>query len=229
MTVSDEHISAWLHGALTADEAARMAVLAANDPETAARAGRLRHLDDLLRQAVPLEDTLPAALQERLGLAVSATQLSNVIDLAAARTAAEAAAQKVRNGAAPAQPTRFMAFAAGGWRVAAQVIVVLGIGLAASQWIGAPRLQVPEANYRTLGDVPTSGVSANALVIFVGGTDASEARALASRAGARIVGAANGGGVWRLAINPARRDAALEQLRALPEVRMAEPIDGAGQ
>lgn len=226
MTVTDDQISAWLHGSLDEGEVARIEALVANDPQVSARAAELRRLDALFRQAVPLEEPLPAELMARLGLEIGADDRSNVVDFATARAA--------RVEMAPAAPARVPVFASSlfaskTWRIAAQVVIVLGIGITAGQWMLTPQVQTPEASYRALGDAPGAEATANALVKFAEDTDVTEAKALASRAGARIIGAQTEAGAWRLAVDPARRDAALEQLRAMPQVSMAEPLDGAGQ
>jgi hypothetical protein len=83
--------------------------------------------------------------------------------------------------------------------------------------------------FRTLSDAATTEVSGNVIVMFASGIDASQARALVMPSGARIVGAPSATGAWRLAIEPARRDAVLKTLRATPGVTMAEPLDGAGR
>ena len=219
MTVTDDQISAWLHGSASEEEAMEMEALAANVAEVASRVAKLRRMDDLLRQAVPLEESLPPELMARLGLAPA--PVSNVVDLAAARAA--------RVVLAPAAPSRFAVFSNRGWRIAAQLFVVLGIGLAAAQWAHSPAPQSAEATYQALGDAPVSGLSANGLLMFSSDTDAGEAHAIAARAGVQIIGAPTSAGAWKIAVDPARRDAVLKQLRGLPGVTMAEPIDGAGQ
>jgi hypothetical protein len=128
-----------------------------------------------------------------------------------------------------AMPARAPVFSSKVWRMAAQVALVVGVGVTAGQWIMTPQGQVPDGSYRTLGDASGANASVNALVKFAAPTDATEARALASRAGARIVGAQTEAGAWRLAVDPARRDVALEKLRAMPQVSMAEPIEGAAR
>ncbi len=196
-----------------------MEALAANDAEVASRVAKLRRMDELLRQAVPLEESLPPELMARLGLAPAPA--SNVVDLAAARAA--------RIETVPAAPVHFAAFRARGWRIAAQVFVVLGIGLAAAQWVHSPAPQSAEATYQALGDAPVAGMSANAIVMFTSSTDAGEVNAIAAHAGVRIIGAPTSTGAWRIAVDPAKRDTVLKQLRGMPEVTLAEPIDGAGQ
>jgi len=221
MTVTDDQIAAWLHGAIDGAEAERIEALVASDPHVATRAAQLRRLDELFRQAAPLEEPLPAELMARLGLNVRAADSSNVVELAAARAARVEQAQ-------PA-PARVPIFASKAWRIAAQVVIVLGIGVTAGQWILTPQAQAPEASYHALGDTPGAEASANALVMFASTTDTAEAKALTSHAGARIIGTRTEAGAWRIAVDPARRDAVLEQLRSMPQVSMAEPLDGAGQ
>lgn len=218
MTVTDDQISAWLHGSVGGAEGERIEALVACDPQVAARAAQLRSLDELYRQAIPLEEALPAELMARLGLDALAADRSNVVDLTAARAA--------RVVMAPAPLARVPVFASRAWRIAAQVVIVLGIGITAGQWILTPQGQSSEASYRALSDAPGAESSANALVMFADGTDATEAKALASRAGARIVGTQTEAGAWKLAVDPARRDAVLEHLRTMPQVGMAEPIEG---
>ncbi len=222
MKHSDEQIAAWLHGSADAEDAARIEARLADDAELAARAGRLRKLDDLVRQAVPLEDALPAALLARLGIEQSDTN-DNVVQLSLIRSA--------RAEAPAAPPTRFAAFtssgwASSGWRVAAQVLIVFGLGFGAAQWIGAPDQPEPRAAYRTLGDAPEAELSANALVLFAEGTDAAAARAMISDVSGRIVDEPSRAGTWQIRVDPGRRDQVLARLRAMSGVRMAEPIDG---
>jgi len=227
MSMSDDRISAWLDGDLSPEDSRLMEQRVAADPVLAARADRLRSLDDLVRQAVPLEETLPQELLARLGLTTPEQPSATIIDFAAAREA--------RKAASPAAPARFAAFTGGGWRIAAQVLIVLGIGFGAMHWLSAPiqntvGQNTQDAAYHMLGDAPSAAsqvnARANALVVFSDGTDAAEVQAIAGMVGARIIGGRTGGGGWRMGIDPARRDAVLEQLRARDDVRMAEPLDG---
>jgi hypothetical protein len=220
MTLNDEQISEWLHGGLPDEQAARIAAQVANDPDATRRADRLRHLDDLLRQAVPLENTLPDELMARLGL-YAPTRISNIVDLAEIR-AAKSEAQTI-------PPRRAARFGYGNWQIAAQFLIVLGVGFGATQWVGAPPPTAPKAEYRALGDAPSAGATANALVMVSGETDATETADLAAKVGARVIGTRTEAGAWRFAIHPTRRDAVLGQLRSLPEVSMAEPIEDAGK
>ncbi|HXD03135.1 MAG TPA: hypothetical protein VN627_07485, partial [Novosphingobium sp.] len=65
----DQQLSAWLDGGLDDDGNAKMADLAARNEDVASRAARLRHMDELVRAAVPAEEEIPAELLTRLGLA----------------------------------------------------------------------------------------------------------------------------------------------------------------
>lgn len=225
MNRQDEKIAAWLDGMLDTDGAARMSERAATDEQVAQRALRLRHLDELVRAAVPQDDEIPDALLERLGLAPSSAAHSSaatVVSLADARRARQPQA-------APAFPqpgrTRY-----GFWRIAAQVVLVAGLGLSATLWLGTHRASENPADYRALSDLGPAGnvaaPSANALVVFDAGTDAAQARSIAQAAGAQIIGSQTEAGAWKLAISAARRDAVLKDLRSDNRVTMAEPIDG---
>ncbi len=216
MSLTDEQIAAWLHGSLDAEEAARIEAQVAGDPALSARAERLRQMDSLVRQAVPLEEPLPAELLARLGLAAPAAD--NVISLALARADRAAANQ--------ARQSRFAVLGSGSWRVAAQVVLFLGVGVTAAQWLSVQDRTQPDAAYHALGDTPSGEATANALVMFNPGIDLAEARAIATGSGATVIGTPTSTGAWRLNIDPARRDAVLSELKAMPEVKMAEPIDG---
>jgi len=240
MTATDEQITAWLDGALAAEEASLMEALMDGSPVLAARAARLRHIDELVRRTVPLEDSLPAELLARLGLPAPAQpdaepdNRAAVIDLAAARAVrAEARSAHVGWGGRRAL-LRITAFT-GGWRVAAQLLLVLGLGVSAIHWLNRPASDPGPAPvdpaYHALADAPSLGAvaneSANAVMLFAEPGDAAGARAIAASVGAQIVGEQTRGGVWRLKIDPAQRDRVLAELRGLPQVRMAEPIEGA--
>lgn len=223
----DMTISAWLDGTLDAEGDKRMTDLAARDEAFARRAEHLRHLDDLVRAAVPAEPELPAALLARLGLAaaVAAGADEGVVDLAAVRRERAAAA---------AVPV--MSRGGSGWfRMAAQLALVAGIGLAVVV-VSRPGEQVagsaagPAADFRVLGSAPDAAArEANALVRFAPGVAADEAGRIAAGAGLTLLGKPSAAGAWKVAVEPGRRDAALDTLRSNPRVIMAEPIDGPAQ
>lgn len=193
--------------------------LVGSDEELAQRTARMRHIDELVRAAVPQEETVPHALVERLGLAGSAVE-QNVVSLAEARTARDAAR---------ARP------APRGWggmhgfrRMAAQLLLVGGIGVALAVWAGG-RTDTNDAPYRALSDAPAASDAAapvNGLVLFETGTSPQEAQRIVAAAGGRIVGAPTEAGAFKLAIVPERRDAVLQALSGHDGVVMAEAIDG---
>ncbi|MDF8331750.1 hypothetical protein [Novosphingobium cyanobacteriorum] len=211
--VDDARLSAWIDGMLDEQGDEAMRELIAGNAVAAARADRLRHMDALVRQAVPQEDELPAGLLARLGLAdAPAQESSNVVSLASARDARVA-----KPVAAPANRL---------WRIAAQVALVGGVGLTLATFAVPHGPKPDEADYRALSNASRSApADVNALVVFAPGTDEARARALSGKVGARLVGAPNDAGAWKLAIDPARRDAVLAGLRADPQVTMAEPVD----
>lgn len=219
MKLEDEKLSAWIDGALDEAEARRIAGLAAQDSVIAERAGRLRHLDDLVKTAIPEEPVTPELL-ERLGLAEARS--SNVLDFAAARS---------RRAAEPAAPSPAQRPAARFWdnRKVAAILVLLGVGLMSAMWLNSPIRQAkePQAAYRVLGDAPQpgAGTSANMLVMFTSDVDAGEARAVAASVGGSIAGGPTATGAWKLTIDPAQRGAALDTLRRRHDVTMAEPLD----
>ena len=220
----DQQLSAWLDGGLDDDGNAKMADLAARNEDVASRAARLRHMDELVRAAVPAEEEIPAELLTRLGLApvpgeVATGSAAEVIDLASARAAREARA------AARPRPARFAGFG----RIAAQLVLISGLGLGVVIALGQNHKAAAPADnaaYRVLGDSAAPAPAANALVRFAPGVDAAEAGALTQAAGATMVGAPSAAGTARLAIDPERRDAVLAKLRATSGVVLAEPLDG---
>ena len=219
----DARLSAWLDGELDKDGTEQMSDRIAFDEVLRQRADRLARLDELVRAAVP-EEPLPAELLVRLGLAPR--ESADVVDLAAARR---------ERGVGPARTT-VPAWRTGMWRIAAQVLVVGGIGLGAVLALApnhdrlAPGQTAPDAAYRTLSDHPSAVQPAvNALVVFSDATDPATARRIAGAAGASLVGEPTAGGAWKASIAPTRRDAVLAVLRRDARVSMAETIDGAGR
>jgi len=217
----DSRLSAWLDGELDTDGAQAMSELVASDEAFAARAQRMSRIDDLIRAAVP-EEPVPDALLERLGLAASAAAPSaEVVDLSAVRRQRE----QYRCAAAPAARPRLL------WRIAAQVAVIGGVGVAAALWFAPHSASVPQSDeYRTLSNrPPVSAPAVNAVVIFGDAVDPAAAHRIAGAAGANLIGTPNTAGAWKAAIAPGRRDDVLSTLRADPRVAGAEPIDGANR
>lgn len=210
--VDDARLSAWIDGMLDEQGDEAMRELIAGNAAAAARADRLRHMDTLVHQAVPQEDEVPAELLARLGLADGpVAETSNVVSLASARET------RAKPAAAPAHHF---------WRIAAQVALVGGVGLALATFAVPHGPRPEEADYRALSNASRAApADVNALVVFAPGIDEGRARALVGKAGARLVGAPNEAGAWKLAVDPSRRDAVLAGLRADPQVTMAEPVD----
>jgi hypothetical protein len=113
--------------------------------------------------------------------------------------------------------------------VAAQAALIAGVGLAMAVWSApGPNPAEPEANFHALANAPeAASLAANVLVKFAPGTGAAAARTIAQTAGVRLIGDPSSAGVWKAAVAPARREAALETLRADRRVSLAEPVDGA--
>ncbi len=215
--ITDEQLAAWLHGSLEGDEALRIEKLVLDRADLAQRVMHLQKLDDIVRQAIPKEETLPDELLARLGItAVPATD--NIVDFATARAN--------RAPLAKPQKTYFAAFSAGGWRVAAQLVLVIGLGVGAAQWMFQPKTARDNGNYHVLGETEGNVATPNAMLLFVSDVDPSEAKAIIKQSNGRVIGMPTDAGVWKIYINPAQRDEVLGKLRAKDEVRMAEPVDG---
>ena len=147
-----------------------------------------------------------------------------VVDLAAARR------ERTRSAAPAALHRRWSGPAL--WRIAAQVLVIGGVGLGAALWLAPDDRQAePAAAYRTLSNAPRAARFAapaiNAVIVFENGTDPVAARHIAAAAGAQLVGLPNDAGAWKASIAPRRRDTVLEALRQDHRVTMAEPVNGA--
>ncbi|OYU35453.1 hypothetical protein [Novosphingobium sp. PASSN1] len=232
---ADEMISAWLDGTLDDEGARRMTELAARDEAFARRVERLHHIDNLVRAAVPAETAIPAALLERLGLAPDPVNAASVYEMRSAGVVDLAAVRQERAGrnSAPAPMVR----ARGGFfRMAAQLALVAGVGLAVvvvsrpGDRADVSGADYSGADYRALGSAPDAAAhEANALLRFAPGVAASEAGKIASAAHVQLLGAPNAAGAWKAFVAPGRRAAVLAALRSEPRVIMAEPIDGAPQ
>jgi len=217
---SDEVISAWLDGAADEAQSRDIEAALANDPVFADHVAALAAADDLVRAAYPIDAQVSEELLMRLGLVgpvpvPAAPQTADVFDFAAARARKQPA------------PVR-RAWTGNLSRIAAQVALVAGLGgLATGWWMLSPGAESSDAQYRALGNA-TQDARANGIVMFRATTSAADARALLAKSGATLVAGPSDAGAWRVAIAPARRDAVLAQLRALPEVSMAAPIDRQG-
>lgn len=217
----DARLAAWLDGELDKEGADAMSARIADDAALGRRAERLTRIDGLVRAAVP-EEPVPDALLQRLGLS---DRPAEVVDLAAARRARTVQAGRTASAQRWSGSTL--------WRIAAQVLVIGGVGLGAALWLVPHGQQAaPDAAYRTLSNTTrttTAGPAINAVVMFGAGTDPVTARRIVSGAGGSLIGGATAAGAWKVSIAPARRDAVLAELRRDPRVTLAEPVDGAGQ
>lgn len=211
MKPTDEQISAWLDGALPDPEALALEAALERDAGLAERVARLESNDDLLRTALPLDENVPQELLARLGLAEE--PVPRVVDIASAR-------QK-RAARATGGWGWTLGMRSAGWRIAAQVLVVVGLGSTVVHW---SNVRGPdEAPYRTLGD-PVKPAPGNAIIMFRSDIDDRQARDLIASMGSKVVGNPTAAGAYRVLIAANQRDAVLTRLRALPEVQLAEPV-----
>ena len=81
--------------------------------------------------------------------------------------------------------------------------------------------------YRLLGSDAPAPVG-NAIVLFSPDTAERDLRAALERTGARLVDGPTASGAYIVQVPEQRRGKALDDLRALPQVVLAEPIDAAG-
>lgn len=171
-----------------------------------------------------VEAHLPQCDECRTELAAERRLCTAVADLPAAapggweRLAADLAAP-----AAPQRlPRRFAARA--GWMLGAQAaLLLLGIGFVLQyRQAAAPDAQT----YHALGS-PDARPTGNILVMFAPETREAALRKAIAASQARLVDGPTAAGAYLLAIDPARRSAAIARLRAAPGVVMVEPIDAA--
>jgi len=84
----------------------------------------------------------------------------------------------------------------------------------------------PAGDYRLLGS-DTAGQPGNAIVLFSPDTPERDMRAALDGAEAKLVDGPTASGAYIVRVPEAARGAALEQLRSLPQVVLAEPVDAA--
>lgn len=215
--ITDEQLAAWLHGSLEGDEALRIEKLVSDRADLAQRVMHLQKLDDIVRKAIPKEETLPDELLARLGITAVPTT-DNVVDFATVR-ANRASSPKPKK-------TYFAALSSGSLRVAAQLVLVIGLGVGAAQWMFQPKTAQDKGDYHVLGEDEDNVAPPNAMLLFRPDVDPNDAKAIIKQSNGRVIGVPTDAGVWKIYINPALRDEALSKLRAKDEVRMAEPVDG---
>jgi hypothetical protein len=130
---------------------------------------------------------------------------------------------------APAQTT--VSAGAYHWRIAAGVMLGLGLGVLAARWRTAP---LPDAmpQYYTAAQVPSSaGRPVQIRVVFAAAVTVDELTAILGGNGLAIVDGPSESGVYGLAPaagSDVSATAALARLRADPRVRFAEPAAPAG-
>jgi len=111
-----------------------------------------------------------------------------------------------------------------GWGKAAQVALAAAAAVTLVVVI-TPRQA--DGEYRLLGsDAPVH--AGNAIVLFSPDTAERDMRSALERAGARLVDGPTASGAYIVQVPGQHRAKALEDLRALPHVVLAEPIDAAG-
>lgn len=217
MKLTDEKISAWLDGELPDEEAAHIAAALESDFGLKEQIEEWQRTDALLREAVPLDEDLPPAFLDRLGLGEKA-QSAVVLPLVQPRP--EQAPQQQAS-SATATRRRF-----GGWQMAAQIALVACLGIAGAIWL-APSGNQPEGQYRALSASPAgSAMQPSIVVLFEDSVDSTLARSIAEDVGAEIAGEPTSTGAWPLRVNPAELDRVIQDLRRRNDVVLAEPIGG---
>ncbi|MCB2079332.1 MAG: hypothetical protein KDE55_16750 [Novosphingobium sp.] len=217
MKPTDEQISAWLDGALPPADAERFAAALQQDKDLRDRIEAMSSIDGLVRKAIPLDETVPDDLLDRLGLQHSSVP-DNVIALVSHG--------KIVGVSAPDRRHRSVRLV--DWRIAAQVALVACLGVAGAVWL-SPASDKPEASYRALSaDGVSSGIddNASALVLFDDTVNAEAARQIAESLGARFSGDQTASGAWMLLVDPEKKDYVLETLRQRDDVIVAEAING---
>jgi anti-sigma factor RsiW len=113
-----------------------------------------------------------------------------------------------------------------GWALGGPLAAAAAVAFAVAIVPGAP--SPAGSTYRALGSAPVAQPG-NALVMFRPDARDGDLRAALTKAGARIVDGPTASGAYIVRIEPDRRGAALDGLRATPQVELAEPIDPGSQ
>lgn len=82
----------------------------------------------------------------------------------------------------------------------------------------------PEAGYELLGSASETA-QGNVIVLFAPDTAERDIRAALGSAGGRLVDGPTASGAWMVRVPDIERGAAIERLRGMPQVILAEPID----
>jgi anti-sigma factor RsiW len=110
-----------------------------------------------------------------------------------------------------------------GWMVAGQAAVAACAVLA---FMAIPAA-APQPAYKLLG-APAEAASGNVILLFSPGTTERQLRETLEAAQGRIVDGPTASGAYVIHVPDAERAGALERLRAVPHVALAEPISGDG-
>lgn len=108
-----------------------------------------------------------------------------------------------------------------GWLVAGQIASAAALLL--GFYVALPREPVSHT-YRALGAQPTTEPG-NMLVIFQPDVSEREMRAALLQTDSRLVDGPNTSGAYVLRVAPASRRDVLRQLRGMPQILLAEPVD----
>ena len=113
-----------------------------------------------------------------------------------------------------------------GWALGGPLAAAAAVAFAVAVVPGAP--SPAGETYRALGSAPTAQPG-NALVMFKPDARDSDLRAALIKAGARVVDGPTATGAYIVRIAPESRGQAIDDLRATPQVELAEPIDPGSQ
>ena len=102
-----------------------------------------------------------------------------------------------------------------GWAIAAQLLLIAGMGV---QLLGA------EPEYRLMAAPAQNGAQANLIVRFAANASEQQIRTVLRQHGARVVDGPTAGDAWLLRVAPDQVEGAARSLRAEPALRMAEPL-----
>ena len=107
-----------------------------------------------------------------------------------------------------------------GWTLAGSA--ALAASAAALIVVTAP--SQPEADYQLLGSLP-GAARGNVIVLFAPGATERDMRSALEAADGRMVDGPTASGAWMVQVADTEREQALDRLRRLPQVILAEPID----
>lgn len=111
-----------------------------------------------------------------------------------------------------------------GWALAGQLAAAAALVLA---FYMPSSPEAPGATYQALGS-PGGQSAGNLVLMFDPGLSERRIRAAMLRVDGQIVGGPNASGAYVVSVPPAERPAALDRLRSMSDVVLAEPIDRGG-